>query len=90
MNLYFTIGDSQILKKFKKKYFENITFEPLHRKWDIIDLNYVGKYEQAKITLEKVKELYKQNYPVKDICKILDLTESLVYRDIKKIQNEEV
>lgn len=85
-----TIGDSQILKKFKKKYFENITFEPLHRKWDIIDLNYVGKYEQAKITLEKVKELYKQNYPVKDICKILDLTESLVYRDIKKIQNEEV
>ena len=85
-----TIGDSQILKQFKKKYFENILFEPLHRKWDVIDLNYVGKYEQAKITLEKVKELYKQNYSVKDICKTLNLTEGLVYKDIKKIQNEEV
>lgn len=84
------IGDSQILKKFKKKYFENISFEPLHRKWDVIDLNYVGKYEQAKIILEKVKELYEQNYSVKDICKTLNLTEGLVYKDIKKIKNEEV
>ena len=83
-------GDSQILKKFKKKYFENISFEPLHRKWDVIDLNYVGKYEQAKIILEKVKELYEQNYSVKDICKTLNLTEGLVYKDIKKIKNEEV
>jgi hypothetical protein len=85
-----TIGDSQILKKFKKKYFENISFEPLHRKWDVIDLNYVGKYEQAKIIFEKVKELYEQNYSVKDICKTLNLTEGLVYKDIKKIKNEEV
>lgn len=84
------IGNSQILKQFKKKYFENISFEPLHRKWDVIDLNYVGKYEQAKITFEKVKELYEQNYPVKDICKILNLKEGLVYKDIKKIKNEEV
>ena len=84
------IGNSQILKQFKKKYFENISFEPLHRKWDVIDLNYVGKYEQAKITLEKVKELYEQNYSVKDICKTLNLTEGLVYKDIKKIKNEEV
>ena len=85
-----TIGDSQILKQFKRKYFENITFEPLHRKWDVIDLNYVGKYEQAKITFEKVKELYEQNYSVKDICKMLNLKEGLVYKDIKKIKNEEV
>ena len=86
----FTIGDSQILKQFKRKYFENISFEPLHRKWDVIDLNYVGKYEQAKITLEQVKELYKKNYTVKQICKELNLKEGLVYKDIKKIQNEEV
>lgn len=85
-----TIGDSQILKQFKRKYFENIIFEPLHRKWDVIDLNYVGKYEQAKITFEKVKELYKKNYPVKQICQILNLKEGLVYKDIKKIRNEEV
>ena len=84
------IGDSQILKQFKQRYFENITFEPLHRKWDIIDLNYVGKYEQAKITFDKVKELYEKNYPVKDICRILNLKEGLVYKDIKKIKNEEV
>ena len=56
----------------------------------MIDLDYVGKYEQAKITFEKVKKLYEQNYPVKDICKILNLKEGLVYRDIKKIKNEEV
>ena len=84
------IGDSQILKQFKKRYFENISFEPLHRKWDVIDLNYVGKYEQAKITLEKIKELYKKHYTVKQICKELNLKEGLVYKDIKKIQNEKV
>ena len=86
----FTLGNSQILKEFKRKYFENISFEPLHRKWDVIDLNYVGKYEQAKITFDKVKELYEKNYPVKDICRILNLKEGLVYKDIKKIKNEEV
>lgn len=85
-----TIGNTQILKQFKKKYFENISFEPLHRKWDIIDLNYIGKYEQAKITFEKIKELYKQNYSIKDICKMLNLTYALVYKDIKEIKNEEV
>lgn len=82
----FMFGDSQILKEFKKKYILNIGFEPLKRKWDIINLDYVGKYEQSKIRFQKVKELYEQGCSVKDICEKLNLKEGLVYKNLRKIR----
>ena len=82
----FVIGSYPILRDFKKKYFENIHFEPIHRKWDKIDSNFISNNEESKNKEEQIKELYITNYSVKDICKILNLKEGVVYKKIKKIK----
>jgi len=83
------IGDTQLLKRFKKKYIEGICFEPLKRKWDIIDLNYVGRNEKSKEDFENVSYLYNCGYSAKQICEKLNLKEGLVYKDIRKIKENE-
>ena len=83
------IGDTQLLKQFKKKYIENLNFEPLKRKWDVIDLSFVGRNEKSKIDFENVSSLYKCGYSVKQICKELDLKEGLVYKNIRKIKEND-
>lgn len=50
----FAIGNTKLLKDFKRKYLTNISFEPLKRKWDVIDLNYIGKYEKSEINFKNV------------------------------------
>lgn len=85
----FNIGNTKLLKDFKRKYLSNITFEPLSRKWDKIDLNYIGRYEQSIISYKLIEELYKKNYTAKEICKELNLKEGLVYKNIRKIKNNE-
>ena len=72
------ISNTQILKQFKQKYLTNINFEPLHRKWKIIDLNFIGKYEYAQKSFLQVKELYEQGYSVNEICKKLNFKEGIV------------
>lgn len=85
----FTLGDSQILKEFKKKYILNIDFEPLRRKWDIINLDYVGKPEQSKINFQKIKELYEEGYSAKDISEKLSLKKDTVCKKIRRIRVKE-
>ena len=80
------IGDTQLLKQFKKKYVNNLNFEPLKRKWDIIDLNYVSRNEKSKIDFEEVSSLYECGYNPKQICKKLNLKEGKVYAIIRKIK----
>ena len=82
----FNIGDTQLLKQFKKKYVNNLNFEPLKRKWDIIDLNYVSRNEKSKIDFEEVRSLYECGYNPKQICKKLKLKEGKVYKIIRKIK----
>lgn len=80
-----SIGDSQLLKCFKRKYIEGSNVEPLKRKWDIIDLNFIGRNEKSKIDFDNVCSLYKCGYKAKQICKELGLKEGLVYKIIRKL-----
>jgi hypothetical protein len=58
------IGDTQLLKQFKEKYVNNLNFEPLNRKWNVIDLNYISRNERAKIDFESVCSLYECGYNI--------------------------
>lgn len=80
------IGDTRLLKQFKKKYVENLNFEPLKRKWDIIDLNFIGRNERLKIDFDNICYLYERGYLVKQICKELNLKSGQVYNSIRKIK----
>lgn len=82
------IGDTQLLKQFKKKYVKNLNFEPLNRKWDVIDLNYISRNEKAKIDFESVRSLYECGYNVNQICKELNLKDGKVYKIIRKIKEK--
>lgn len=85
----FNIGDTQLLKQFKKKYVKNLNFEPLNRKWDVIDLNYISRNEKAKADFESVSSLYEHGYNPKQICKELNLKEGKVYKIICKIKEND-
>lgn len=82
------IGDTQLLKQFKKKYVKNLNFEPLNRKWDVIDLNYISRNEKSKIDFESVRSLYECGYNVNQICKELNLKDGKVYKIIRKIKEK--
>ena len=77
------ITRSDLLRKFKRKYFNDIDFEPLHRKWDKIDINYISKSEMS---FNQIKKLYNLGYKPKEICKELNYTLEKVYYHIKKIK----
>lgn len=84
----FEICDTSILKQFKIKYLKDLSFQPLKRKWDIIDLEYVGKYELSKINYKKICELYNKGYSAQQICNELKLKSGVVYKNIRKIKKE--
>lgn len=83
------IGDTRLLKQFKKKYIENLNFEPLKRKWDIIDLNFIGKKEKSEKDFDEIVFLYKSGYSVRQICEKLNLKEGKVYGSIRKIKEND-
>lgn len=55
-----SIGDSVLLKKLKRIIL-NLNLPIMTRKWDIIDLNFMGKYEITKNRIKIVKKLLKEN-----------------------------
>lgn len=81
------IGDTEKLKKFKIRYFDGISFEPLKRKWDIIDISFIGKYELHRKNTEKIIELIEKGYDIKQICETLKLKYSMVYKCFKQYKN---
>lgn len=54
------VGDSVLLKKLKRIIL-NLDLPIMQRKWDIIDLNFISKDENAKNRVKIVKKLLKQN-----------------------------
>lgn len=80
------ITRTDLLSKFKKQYFSNITFEPLHRKWDKIDIDFIKKGDKV---FNKIKELYDFGYKPKEISEQLNYSISKVYWHIKKIKRKE-
>lgn len=83
---YFCISDTEIQKKIKQKVLD-LKLPVLDRKWDIIDLNYMGKYEKSRNDREKFSELIKQNknISVKELCKELNLKEGTIYKYYRQL-----
>ena len=59
----------------------------MHRKWDIIDLNFVSKYTKATLLKEEVIELYKSGHRNKEIAEICNTSDANVCRILKKYKN---
>ena len=88
----FSVTNTVNLKALKKFAIDN-NLPILKRKWDIIDLNYVGKYEVADIRKQKVKQLYVEGKTINEICKVLELKYDTVYgiilrNNFKSIKHE--
>lgn len=60
----------------------------MHRKWDIIDLNFVSKHTKATLLKEEVIELYKSGHRNKEIAEICNTSNSNVCRILKKYKND--
>ena len=85
----FNITDSVLLKKLKIEML-NLNIPYLKRKWNNIDLNFIGKYEQSKINCEKIKNLLKKNKSCKEISNLLDIKLCTVYNIIRNNNLKEV
>lgn len=72
------ISDSRICKKLKEKALE-MKLPIMQRKWDAIDLNFIGKPEQADKNKKTVIELYQQNKNFKEIMAITGLKYTCIY-----------
>lgn len=79
----FCTGDSRVLKKLKRVVLK-FNLPLLKRKWDIIDLNFIGKYEQAELNKNLIIQLLNEKKKYKDIKKITGLSTGL----ISKIKNK--
>lgn len=56
----------------------------LERKWDIIDLNYLSKYEVSSAWQSQAFLLYKQNFTVKEISLTLSKQYTTVYNALRR------
>lgn len=54
------------------------------RKWDIIDLNYLSKYEVSSAWQSQAFLLYKQNFTVKEISLTLSKQYTTVYNALRR------
>lgn len=59
----------QEIKKFALK--EKLPI--LERKWNIVDLNYIHRYNKKDILVKKIKSMRQQNYKLKEIAEILSI-----------------
>lgn len=78
-----TITDSEILKKLKRRIL-TLNLPILSRKWDVIDMSFISKYQTAKILREKVISLYLEGKRNKDISEECGTSPSNVTKIIKQ------
>ena len=76
-------GVTSVVRAFKEK---AILFNLpiLERKWDIIDLNYLSKYEVSSAWQSQAFLLYKQNFTVKEISLTLSKQYTTVYNALRR------
>lgn len=78
-----TISNSSHIKEIKRRAIE-LNLPILSRKWDKIDLDFVSKYEKAKINHEKIEKLLEEGKSILDISKILSIKYTTIYMSIKR------
>jgi len=79
----FSIGDSRKLKQLKRVILQ-LNLPILERKWKIIDLNFIGKYEKTSINIKKIRSLVLKGKTQKEIVEILGLSPTAVSLLIKR------
>jgi len=60
----------------------------LERKWRLINENFLGKVEVAKVRREKIRELHRNGVRAKDIASLLGVSKSCVSITLKKLKKE--
>lgn len=86
---YFHIGDSVLLKELKRKMLKlNIPY--MKRKWDIINFDYIGKYEKTKNDRIKCLELFNKGYGIKELTEELKINEGVIYGYLRKFKKEKL
>lgn len=81
------IANNTTLKNMKLKAIK-LNLPIMNRKWDLIDLSYITKYEKSKINTKKVIDLYLNQYRQKDICEITNLSKGRVSIIIKNFNEK--
>lgn len=82
------ITNSIILKQFKQKALD-LDLPIMNRKWDKIDLNFIGRQEQGKINSNDVLKLLKQGIKKSKIAESLGLAKSTISNIIKRNNHEQ-
>lgn len=86
---YITLSNNLLLKKMKQ-FILNNELPVLHRKWSLIDMNFLSKYEKAAIMKLKISEMIDNDLSIIEISKALNIKYSTVYmslyRDTSKKQ----
>ena len=78
----FNISNTEELKNFKRS-IESLDLPLMYRKWDIIDYNFVSKYEKFSNNREQIKELLLLGKSINEIRNIINVCETTIYK-IKK------
>lgn len=75
------------IRELKKKLLE-YNLPLMDRKWDKIDIGLQTRYEKKEETYHKIKELLGQKIKQREIAKIVGISESIVTKVKKQIENE--
>lgn len=78
-----SISNTVVLKNLKRKV-KNLKIPLLNRKWNIIDMEYVGKYEDSQQIKKKVLKMVSEGKRNKEICQVLKIKPSRVSNIIKR------
>jgi hypothetical protein len=77
-----SITNTVVLKNLKRKVMA-LELPVMSRKWDVIDLDYIGKYEEAALIRKQVLQMLSEGKKNKEICQELNIKPSRV-SNIKK------
>lgn len=80
---FFSSGNTELLKNLKSRVIE-LNIPIMSRKWDIINLNYIGKYEKSRENIKKTKELLNKGYNQSQIREFLGLSKAGISLLIKR------
>lgn len=75
---------NSIILKFLKAKGRELKLPVLKRKWDIINENYISKFEEYKYILEEVKALVQEGLSKYHIAKIVNRSPASIYQMVKK------
>lgn len=82
------IANSVTLKFIKTKALE-LNLPIMHRKWNIIDTNKVGKAEQSLLNKKIIEEFIKQGKSIKEIAELMNMKYHTIYMSVYRLSNYE-